>query len=100
VIIHCDGVSFFYLTDQMVTPHSIPVPIFWGHGTLDPLVKYQFGQASAEYLVRQVGIQRATDSELVGLNFKPYPGVMHSTIQQELDDLRAWLKRAIPPNVY
>ena len=80
----------------MASSHANSVPIFWGHGTEDPLIKYQIGQASADLLISQLGIPKASDSELVGLDFKSYQGVGHSTNQPELDDLRAWLKRVVP----
>jgi len=80
----------------MAFSHAKTVPIFWGHGTLDPLVKFQFGRDSAEFLTSQLGIPKADESDLGGLTFKAYEGVLHSTNQTELDDLRVWLTKVIP----
>jgi lysophospholipase I len=80
----------------MASPHATNIPIFWGHGTMDPLVKFQFGRESAEFLTKQLGIKKATETDIVGLNFNAYEGVLHSTNQKELDDLRVWLKKALP----
>jgi lysophospholipase-1 len=63
---------------------------------MDPLVKFQFGRESAEFLTKQLGIQKATGTDIVGLSFNAYEGVLHSTNQKELDDLRVWLKKVLP----
>jgi lysophospholipase-1 len=82
----------------MASAHAPTTPVFWGHGTLDPLVKYDFGQRSATFLTSQLGMSTTSLSQDVskGLVFNSYQGIGHSTNQQELDDLQAWIKRVIP----
>ncbi|KAI0320282.1 Phospholipase/carboxylesterase [Amylostereum chailletii] len=85
----------------MCTDHARRLPIFWGHGKSDPLVKYQLGAESVEFLKNELGIRGApsdaTDAaSLRGLSFHSYPNLGHSTNQKELDDLRGWLKKVLP----
>lgn len=82
---------------QMASSHASSLPLFWGHGTLDPLVEYnKMGVASVELLKTQLGFPTTTkDGDLKGLLFNSYP-IGHSTSMQELEDLRDWLKRALP----
>lgn len=75
------------------------MPIFWGHGTTDPVVRFELGKASVDILKSEVGIAEAvkgTTGTPQGLSFNAYPGVLHSTNGQELDDLSMWLRRALP----
>jgi len=83
----------------MSTDNAKKLPIFWGHGKDDPLVKYKMGQASAEFLENEIGVKKLevdVEESPVGLAFHGYAGVPHSVNQAELDDLRAWIKRVIP----
>ena len=61
-------------------------PIFMGHGDADPLVKIQWGQASAEKL-RGWGWD---------VDFRSYKGIPHTAAPQEIDDLEKYLKERIP----
>lgn len=61
-------------------------PIFMGHGDADPLVKVQWGQATAERL-KSWGYE---------VDFKTYRGLPHSAAPEEIDDLERWLKEGIP----
>ena len=81
----------------MASAHAATIPIFWGHGKLDPLVEFQLGQRSVEWLTTNLKVPlTALDGELNGLAFNAYDGVGHSTNQKELDDLRGWIKKVIP----
>jgi lysophospholipase I len=87
----------------MSTDHAKSLPIFWGHGTNDPLVKYQFGLESAKFLTKELGVPStnldAPDAVgLKGLAFNSYDGVGHSTNTKELEDLNNWLKKVAPPS--
>ncbi|KAG8745547.1 hypothetical protein FRC10_007725 [Ceratobasidium sp. 414] len=72
----------------MLPPGATTTPIFWGHGTSDPVVPYRFGAGSAQILKEKVGFQ--------DVEFNSYQGVGHSTDTQEIVDLSTWLKRVIP----
>lgn len=79
----------------MVTPHAPKVPVFWGHGTTDPLVMYNLGIESINVLTKTIGFTQTSDST-TGLDFRSYEGMGHSSCPKELDDLSAWIKRVIP----
>ncbi|KAA1466740.1 Phospholipase/carboxylesterase [Dentipellis sp. KUC8613] len=84
----------------MASRHATSIPIFWGHGTHDPLVKFEFALDSIEFLKNRVGIPATTLSApdaagLKGICFNTY-STGHSTTEKELDDLKGWLKKVIP----
>jgi phospholipase/carboxylesterase len=67
-------------------PSNAAVPIFMAHGTLDPIVPTALGEGSRD-LLRQRGYD---------VEWHTYP-MPHSVCAPEVDDLRAWLLRALPP---
>lgn len=70
-------------------PSPIPnqdTPIFMGHGDSDPLVKYEWGQGTAQGL-KELGFK---------VDFRTYIGLVHSADPQEIDDLEAWLAERLP----
>ncbi|KAL8859849.1 MAG: hypothetical protein Q9178_003682 [Gyalolechia marmorata] len=80
--------SYLLLADalpNLITPAlksaNSSTPIFMGHGELDPLVKLEWGQRTAE--------------ALKGLGWKVdltvYKGLGHSADPKEMDDLERWL---------
>lgn len=79
----------------MMSEHATSIPIFWGHGNIDPLVKFEIGKASVELLTSQLGIPKVSGGDENGIKFKVYEGVAHSTNKQELDDLQEWLKNRV-----
>lgn len=80
----------------MLSEHSKNVPIFWGHGVDDPLVRHDIGRASADFLQQQ-GIANATEIGAKGLSFNSYSGVAHSTNMEELIDLKSFIAKVVPP---
>ncbi|EMD40368.1 hypothetical protein CERSUDRAFT_110964 [Gelatoporia subvermispora B] len=82
----------------MVSDHYKSVPIFWGHGKEDPLIRYEYGVRSIEFLKSTLGIPTAAPDALEkgGLIFHSYEGLEHSTNMQELSDLKEWLKKVLP----
>jgi len=84
----------------MAAQHASETAVFWGHGSKDPLVKFQFCKDSSEFLTKQLGIPLlTTPGQFKGLNYNIYEGMGHTTTQKELDDLRAWIKKALPEKV-
>jgi len=61
--------------------------IFMGHGDVDPVVRYEFGTKSLDFL-RQAGYS---------IDFTTYPGVGHNVSPKEIEDLAKYLEEAIPP---
>jgi predicted esterase len=62
-------------------------PFFMGHGDADEVVKYQWGQQTAEFVKKELGHQ---------VEFKTYPHLTHSAALEEIDDLEAFLKKCLP----
>jgi len=87
----------------MCSPHASSNSIFWGHGIADPLVKFELGKESVDYLKNDLGIPEAPgapgDTSSKGITFKPYAGLEHGADPQELDDLAAWLKKTLPTSL-
>ncbi|KAH8118660.1 Phospholipase/carboxylesterase [Phellopilus nigrolimitatus] len=79
----------------MASDHAKLIPIFWGHGTHDPLVRFDMATASTQFLKRDLGVKTATNEDQVGLSFHSYEGEGHTACIEELGDLQAWLKRVI-----
>jgi predicted esterase len=82
----------------MIDPSSRKMPVFFGHGTADPLVKYNYGKRSYEFLQNTAPKSPlATDEDIQGLTWKEYPGMAHSCNEEEIQDLQAWLEKVLPP---
>ncbi|KDQ61518.1 hypothetical protein JAAARDRAFT_190272 [Jaapia argillacea MUCL 33604] len=81
---------------SMVSPHVQALPIFWAHGTADPLIPFEKGFNSAQFLISRIGIpQTSLESGSTGLCFNSYDGLAHGVNEAELRDLRTWLKKVI-----
>ncbi|XP_045154864.1 acyl-protein thioesterase 2 isoform X2 [Echinops telfairi] len=59
------------------------------HGELDPMVPVRFGALTAEKLRAVVTPAR--------VQFKTYPGVMHSSCPQEMAAVKEFLEKLLPP---
>ncbi|XP_077852724.1 acyl-protein thioesterase 2 isoform X1 [Macaca mulatta] len=59
------------------------------HGELDPMVPVRFGALTAEKLRSVVTPAR--------VQFKTYPGVMHSSCPQEMAAVKEFLEKLLPP---
>lgn len=87
------GLSSYLLLEDKIRDHvpaenpNKQTPIFMGHGAVDPLVKYRWGQLTAE---RLQGWGWTVD-------FKTYPGLAHSADPKEIDDLEAYIQQRLPP---
>ncbi|KAJ6626953.1 Phospholipase/carboxylesterase [Mycena sp. CBHHK59/15] len=81
---------------ELASPHVASVPIFWGHGTSDPMISYSLGQKSVNFLTSELGLPTAATGEVNGVSFNTYEGMSHSIGPQELKDLGNWLKKVLP----
>ncbi|KAI1795071.1 Phospholipase/carboxylesterase [Ganoderma leucocontextum] len=83
---------------SMLSEHAKKTPAFWGHGTADPLVRFDRAKMSLEVLETQLGIKTATPETVLegGIEFHPYDGLQHSADPEELEDLKTFLKKVIP----
>ena len=80
--------SYFACIDQIsqrVTPISLSVPIMMAHGTLDPVVMYQWGEVSK--------------AALIGLGFSlewhSYP-IMHEICLPEIETVARFIQKGLP----
>ncbi|CAL1699621.1 unnamed protein product [Somion occarium] len=64
-----------------ISDHIKELPIFWGHGTEDPIVEYKLGLLSMDYIKSELGIRTASDSNSgvpTGLSFHSYKDLGHT----------------------
>ena len=65
------------------------ISILQCHGDLDPLVPLMFGSFTAEKLKTLVNPANVT--------FRTYAGMMHSSCQQEMMDIKQFIDKLLPP---
>uniref|UniRef100_A0A8C3X0G8 Acyl-protein thioesterase 1 n=1 Tax=Catagonus wagneri TaxID=51154 RepID=A0A8C3X0G8_9CETA len=65
------------------------IPILQCHGVLDPLVPLMFGSLTVERLKTLVNPANVT--------FKTYDGMMHSSCQEEMMDVKQFIDKLLPP---
>ncbi|KAG8904762.1 hypothetical protein FRB99_001239 [Tulasnella sp. 403] len=70
----------------MMSDHSRNLPLFWGHGTSDPVVQYGFGERSVKAL--------QDDFKFKDVTLKSYP-MGHSSHPQEIRDIQTFLSRVL-----
>ncbi|XP_063245038.1 acyl-protein thioesterase 1 [Bacillus rossius redtenbacheri] len=63
------------------------IPFVQCHGDCDPIVPYKWGQMTASCLKQF----------LKNIEFKTYRGLMHTSSEEELRDLKAFVERVLPP---
>ena len=90
----------------METENARRLPIFWGHGRSDPLVKWDFAQKSLAWMQSELGTKLAPENisghssdQLRGVSLHVYDGVGHSACDEELEQLKEWLKHVIPSGI-
>ena len=63
------------------------VPVFWGHGTADPVVQFKWAEKSRDLLKSQ---------NVNNIDWRVYPGMQHSACPEEIDAFSAFLTRILP----
>lgn len=86
---------------SMMSDHAKSLPIFWGTGAIDPIVRLEYAQTSVDFLESTMGIPKTDKEESIfgpirGLNFNVYYSMTHTVGDEEHDDLNVWLRRIIP----
>ena len=83
--------------------NAAPLPVFGAHGTADPVVRYQFGERTAELLKEGVGLggfreikEGESASKWTGVKFESYNGMPHSACPEEIEHMGQWLEKVIP----
>jgi len=82
-------------SSQLASPLASLIPVFWGHISHDPLVRPNHVQDSIKILTF-LGMPLSSPDECKGLTYKEYEGMRHETNEKELNDLKDWIKKAIP----
>jgi lysophospholipase-1 len=86
------GLSSWLLLNQMVKEHASKdnvnraTPIVMGHGTADPLVRHDLGEASYKAL-KEMGYN---------VTFNEYEGMGHSACIEELEEMEQFLVSRLP----
>ncbi|CAG8540585.1 11837_t:CDS:2 [Acaulospora colombiana] len=81
----------------MMTDAARNLPIFFGHGTDDGVVRFEFGKGSYEMLQgKPFKFRDATDDDIKGLTWREYAGMDHGSSPKEIRDLEEWLLKVIP----
>lgn len=70
-----------------IPPANLDLPVFFGHGSADPLIPAVVANATLAVLHGR-GLKR--------VDFRMYPGMGHSSCPQELQDLKAFLAQTLP----
>ncbi|TFK25921.1 lysophospholipase I [Coprinopsis marcescibilis] len=82
---------------EIASRYASTVPIFWAQGREDPLVLPKHSAECVDFLKTQLGASLApSQTEPTGVAHKIYGGLGHGVSEEELADLKVWLKRAIP----
>ncbi|XP_069478487.1 acyl-protein thioesterase 2 [Ambystoma mexicanum] len=64
------------------------IPILQCHGEMDPMIPVRFGALTSEKLKCVVNPSK--------VQFKTYPGVMHSSCSQEMDAVKDFIEKLLP----
>ncbi|MHC1480983.1 alpha/beta hydrolase [Frateuria aurantia] len=70
--------------EQEASAANAQIPVFWGHGTADPVVQLQWGQQSRARL----------EALGVPVSWHTYP-IGHHVCQPEIHDLQQWLSQRL-----
>ncbi|TRM65006.1 Phospholipase/carboxylesterase/thioesterase [Schizophyllum amplum] len=82
---------------EMAAAHVAELPIFCAHGTADDMVHIDRCRTSLEFLKDNFGVRVAPSPGLPGVTLRVYEGLQHTINPQELDDMRVWLEKVLPP---
>jgi len=63
---------------------------------VDQLVLLDYSKKSVEFLTTEIGMIQGQPGVFGGLSYHLYDGLGHTTNEKELEDLRAFIKNAVP----
>lgn len=81
------------------------VPVFIGHGTADPVVRYEFGSRSAKFLRAGDGggqglglgtFRKGENGKWRGVWSEDYQGMPHSACPEEIEHVGEFLEKVVP----
>jgi len=73
----------------MASDNARKLPLLFGHGDVDPVVPYIFGQMSVKLLIEGGFASK-------NIEFNTYSGMGHSAVDKEITDVAEWLKKVVP----
>lgn len=87
---------------EMIGSNAKNIPVFWGHGSDDPVVRYEYGTKSISLLQSLPNLSlpllaNGTKFARPGIRFETYKGMGHSLCGEEVEDLGEWLGECLPP---
>ncbi|KAI0650840.1 Phospholipase/carboxylesterase [Trametes meyenii] len=83
----------------MLNNHAKKLPIFWGHGKSDPIVRFDRATMSIRYIKEQLELNTLVSPDKVlegGIEFHAYDFLPHSVNDKELEELKTFLKKVVP----
>lgn len=85
----CIALSTWLEADKnmQILQENLQTPIFFGHGSADPLIPLPVANAT-NHILQELGCK--------SVEFKTYPGMQHSACAEELQDLKRFLNSVIP----
>eukprot|EP00758_Cryptobia_borreli_P004055 Tbor_TRINITY_DN4153_c0_g1::TRINITY_DN4153_c0_g1_i1::g.26453::m.26453 len=75
--------------EKQKTDISKKTPMYMAHGTSDDVVKFDIAEESFKYLVK-------THKDDGVATFTPYPGMSHSSCEEEMQELLRFIERVLP----
>jgi lysophospholipase-2 len=82
-------VSINHILEKKMTDANKKIPFLQCHGDSDPVVAYQWGQLSSQFI---------TTFNSDNYQFKTYAGLGHSSCPQEMADVKQWLQSLLQPH--
>ncbi|KAL0070109.1 hypothetical protein AAF712_002596 [Marasmius tenuissimus] len=81
---------------EKLSPHATSIPIFWGHGDVDQTVGIRYAHQAMDFL-KSVGFNIGSGpGASEGLTFQKYRDLLHVVSDEEIEDVKTWLKLRIP----
>ncbi|EIW61403.1 Phospholipase/carboxylesterase [Trametes versicolor FP-101664 SS1] len=83
----------------MLNDHAKKLPVFWGHGKSDQIVRFDRATASIEFIKGELGLKTLVSPDKVlegGIEWHAYDMLAHSANDQELQDLKTFLQKVLP----
>ncbi|KAH7105532.1 Phospholipase/carboxylesterase [Auriculariales sp. MPI-PUGE-AT-0066] len=80
---------------DLANPHAAALPVWWAHGTRDPLIPYDSVDKSMSIARARLGMSNAQPGSTAGIEFHSY-NIAHSADQAEIISLGQWVARVVP----
>ncbi|PWN48026.1 acyl-protein thioesterase 1 [Violaceomyces palustris] len=75
--------------NALKSDHMNNLKVFHGHGNADPVVRYEYGSRTVDFVKKELGLGDK-------VTFKTYDGMPHSACAEEIEDIAKFLEQVIP----